>query len=48
MEFMKGAVGMIWGSVTVYTLCAPVIVYQDIEWWKIIVKMVSYYKDEIK
>lgn len=48
MEFIKGTVRIVMGSVTVLKLCVPVIVNQDIEWWKIIVKMVSYYKDEIK
>lgn len=47
---MKGAVGKLIGSVTLFTLCVPVIVKKDIQWWKIIVKRVIYLKidDEIK
>lgn len=47
---MKGAVGKLIDSVPLFTLCVPVIVNQDIQWWKIIVKRVIYLKinDEIK
>lgn len=44
MEFIKGTVRIVMGSVTVLELCVPVIVNKDIKWWKIIVKKVRYYK----
>lgn len=49
MEFITGAVRIVMGSVTLFTMCVFVIANQDIPWWKIIVKMVRYKKkDEIE